>query len=71
LCVQVEQHLRSEGFIAVTLWVLRDNERALKFYQSYGFVLDIDATKEIERGGKTLSEVRFRKPLIAGANRSS
>ncbi|HLJ30121.1 MAG TPA: GNAT family N-acetyltransferase [Candidatus Angelobacter sp.] len=69
LCVQAERHLRTEGFIAVTLWVLKDNERAVKFYQSNGFVLDIGATKEIERGGKTLSEVRFRKPLIAGANR--
>ena len=65
LCVQAEQHLRTKGFIAVTLWVLKDNERAVKFYQSNGFVLDIGATKEIERGGKTLSEVRFRKPLIA------
>jgi ribosomal protein S18 acetylase RimI-like enzyme len=71
LCVQAEQHLHEEGFIAMTLWVLRDNERAVKFYRSYGFVLDIGATKEIDRGGKTLSEVRFRKPLIAGANRSS
>jgi ribosomal protein S18 acetylase RimI-like enzyme len=71
LCVQAEQHLRTEGFIAVSLWVLKDNERAVKFYQSNGFVLDIGATKEIERGGKTLSEVRFRKPLIAGANRLS
>ena len=67
LCVQAEQHLRREGFISVTLWVLTDNERAVKFYQSNGFVLDIGATKEINRGGKTLSEVRFRKPL-AGAN---
>jgi ribosomal protein S18 acetylase RimI-like enzyme len=66
LCLQAEQHLRTDGCIAVTLWVLKDNERAVKFYQSNGFVLDIGATKERERGGKTLSEVRFRKPLIAG-----
>lgn len=65
LCEQAEQHLRTEGFITVTLWVLKDNKRAVKFYQSNGFALDIGATKEIERGGKTLSEVRFRKPLIA------
>lgn len=71
LCRHAEQHLRTEGFITVTLWVLQDNTRAVKFYQSNGFVLDIGATKQIERGGKTLSEVRFRKPLIAGANRSS
>lgn len=64
LCEQAEAHLGREGFLAVTLWVLQDNERAVKFYRSYGFVLDIGATKEIERGGKTLSEVRFRKPLV-------
>ncbi len=71
LCVRAEQHLQTQGFIAVTLWVLKDNERAVKFYQSNGFVLDLGATKVIERGGKTLSEVRFRKPLIVGANRPS
>jgi ribosomal protein S18 acetylase RimI-like enzyme len=71
LCQQVEEQLRTQGCVAVTLWVLKDNERALKFYQSNGFFLDIGATKEIERGGKTLSEVRFRKPLIGGANRPS
>jgi ribosomal protein S18 acetylase RimI-like enzyme len=71
LCIQAEQDLRTEGFITVSLWVLKDNERAVKFYQSNGFVLDIGSTKEIERSGKTLSEVRFRKPLVAGANRSS
>jgi len=70
LCVQAEQHLRAQDFIAVTLWVLKDNERAVRFYQSNGFVLDPGAAKEIERGGKTLSEVRFRKPLIGGANRA-
>jgi hypothetical protein len=44
----------------------------MRFYQSNAFVLDIGATKEIERGDKTPSEVRFRKPLIAGgANRTS
>jgi hypothetical protein len=60
LCVQAEQHLRTEGFIAVILWVLKDNERAVKFYQSNGFVPDIGATKEIERGGKTLSSSESR-----------
>jgi ribosomal protein S18 acetylase RimI-like enzyme len=68
LCLQAEQHFRTEGCLAMTLWVLKDNERAQKFYRSNGFILDIGATKEIERGGKTFSEVRFRKALIEGAN---
>jgi ribosomal protein S18 acetylase RimI-like enzyme len=71
LCVHAEQYLRTEGFIEVTLWVLKDNQRAVKFYLSNGFVLDVGVTKEIERGGKTLSEVRFRKQLTAGARQPS
>jgi len=63
LCLQAEQYLRTEGFAAVTLWVLRDNERAVKFYQSFGFVPDNGATKELDLGAKNLTEVRFRKPL--------
>jgi ribosomal protein S18 acetylase RimI-like enzyme len=51
----------------VTLWVLKDNERAQKFYRSNGFMLDLGATKDVERGGKTFSEVRFRKALLEGA----
>ena len=56
-----------EGFVEVTLWVLRHNERAVKFYQSNGFVLDIGDTKTLERGGKILPEDRLRKPLIVPA----
>jgi ribosomal protein S18 acetylase RimI-like enzyme len=66
LCEHAEQQLRREGCIEVTLWVLKDNERAVKFYQSNGFVPDSGHEKKIERGGKTLVEIRFRKPLIAG-----
>jgi ribosomal protein S18 acetylase RimI-like enzyme len=63
LCETAEQHLRLEGLAEVTLWVLRDNERAVKFYQSNGFVLDVGQEKTLERGGKTLFEDRFRKRL--------
>ena len=71
LCTQAEQQLLTDGFSAVTLWVLKENVRAVKFYRSNGFVLDNGETKEIERGGKTLSEVRLRRPLIACPNRPS
>ena len=62
LCETAERHLRLGGFIEVTLWVLKDNERAVKFYQSNGFVLDV-GQEGLERGGKPLTEVRFRKRL--------
>jgi ribosomal protein S18 acetylase RimI-like enzyme len=63
LCAAAEQRLRTE-VAAVTLWVLKDNERALRFYESNGFVRDADADKVVTRGGKELSEVRMRKRLI-------
>ena len=64
LCETAERYLRRQGFTEVTLWVLRDNERAVKFYQSNGFVLDVGHGKILERGGKALQEDRFRKSLI-------
>jgi ribosomal protein S18 acetylase RimI-like enzyme len=63
-----ERSLLQKGFTELTLWVLTENERAIGFYQSNGFVLDIARGKTIERGGKTLTEDRFRKPLIAGSD---
>jgi ribosomal protein S18 acetylase RimI-like enzyme len=63
LCANAERHLLSGGSSEVTLWVLRDNERAVRFYRSCGFVLDIGHQKTVERGGKSLVEIRFRKPL--------
>jgi ribosomal protein S18 acetylase RimI-like enzyme len=68
LCETAESYLRQQGFSEVTLWVLRDNERAVRFYRSNGFVVDSGHTKTLERGGKTLFEARFRKPLIAKSN---
>ena len=47
LCERAEQHLRLDGFIEVTLWVLKDNDRAVKFYQSNGFVLDLGLRKRL------------------------
>ena len=47
LCETAERYLRLEGFIEVTLWVLKDNERAVKFYQSDGFVLDVGQREEL------------------------
>lgn len=64
LCETAERYLRLDGFIEVTLWVLTGNERAVKFYQSNGFALDVGHGKTLERGGKVLQEDRFRKPLI-------
>jgi ribosomal protein S18 acetylase RimI-like enzyme len=61
LCTAAEQELRRQGFTDMTLWVLKDNERALQFYFSNGFIRDACADRIIERGGKALSEVRMKK----------
>lgn len=61
LCAAAEQELRRRGFTEETLWVLQENERAIQFYRSIGFVRDAAEARIIERGGKALPEVRMRK----------
>jgi ribosomal protein S18 acetylase RimI-like enzyme len=58
-----EEHLRCSGISEVTVWVLKDNARALAFYHSSGFVIDAGAEKTDELGGAALVEVRLRKAL--------
>jgi len=63
LCADAEQRLATQGMVEVTLWLLRDNERALRFYQSMGFAVDPGAEKTITRAGAELREIRMRKKL--------
>ena len=49
--------LTQMGYQEVVVWVLKDNDRARRFYEKYGFVLD-GTSKEIEIG-ETLIEVRY------------
>ncbi len=49
------------GYQSVTLWVLRDNERARRFYERAGFAPD-GATNVLAGLGDIL-EVRYRRPL--------
>jgi ribosomal protein S18 acetylase RimI-like enzyme len=46
-------------FAAVTLWVLEENQRAIRFYRAAGFAPDLASRREINIGGKNLWEVRF------------
>lgn len=61
LCAVAEQELRKRGFTEVTLWVLKDNERALAFYSSNGFIRDACDDRTVQPGGKDLPEVRMKK----------
>ncbi len=46
-------------FDAATLWVLRDNPRARRFYEKYGWFADGE-TKAADARGFVLHEVRYR-----------
>src|SRR5882762_9114245 len=48
LCDAAEQELRRRGCTEVTLWVLKDNQRALGFYRSNGFSCDASEDRIIE-----------------------
>jgi ribosomal protein S18 acetylase RimI-like enzyme len=50
-------------FAYVTLWVLEDNQRAIRFYSSAGFAPDVASRKHISIGGKSLWEVRYAQTL--------
>ena len=62
LCAKALTGLRQLGFVEVTLWVLRDNRRAIRFYEAAGFRVD-GATQDLVRDGFTMHEVRFRQRL--------
>ena len=52
-----------KGATRVTLWVLKDNQRAIRFYRAAGFQPENDSEKQIEIGGVRLSEVRYSRRL--------
>ena len=60
--------LRQAGFVEATLWVLDGNERARRFYEVGGWEFD-GATKDDQREGFTLSEVRYRIQVRRSAAR--
>lgn len=53
--------LRNLGYSYITIWVLKDNTRAIKFYKKNGFTCD-DFEKEIYIGKKLL-EIRYSKKI--------
>ena len=50
-------------FTAATLWVLADNERAIRFYRAAGFSPSLCSERVSERDGKALREVRYETAL--------
>ena len=57
------EHLVSQGFRWVTLWVLVDNQRAVRFYRTAGLAPETASLRTLARGGRTLEEIRYRALL--------
>ncbi|HSN74031.1 MAG TPA: GNAT family N-acetyltransferase [Anaerolineae bacterium] len=59
--------LRSQGFAEATLWTLRSNQRAIRFYEAQGFWADGASKVETNRDGVAFDEVRYRCELVKRA----
>jgi RimJ/RimL family protein N-acetyltransferase/8-oxo-dGTP pyrophosphatase MutT (NUDIX family) len=51
--------LANQGYEKVTLWVLVENVRAIRFYQAAGLAEEPETRRTLERGGMKLQEVRY------------
>ena len=59
LWLRARELMLAQGFKSCSLWVFPQNDRAIKFYHSAGFVHDGSEPKSFELGGTQLQEVRF------------
>jgi len=59
------QYLTEQGHTHLTLWVLSQNVRAIRFYRRAGCVEDTGSERTLQRAGVTLEEVRYRLALHA------
>lgn len=51
------------GANRISLWVIENNERAIKFYLAAGFVPDPNSAKSLELGGAQINEIRYVQQL--------
>lgn len=63
LCDEALASMKRDGFIEVTLWVLRGNARAIRFYELAGFLLEEGASMSVRRWDVDLPHIRFRRRL--------
>lgn len=62
LMAEARRRLHEAGFAESILWVLRGNDRAARFYEREGWVLD-GGTREEQPYGIVSNVRRFRRPL--------
>lgn len=66
LILHVENELCLAGYPEAYLWVLRGNERAIRFYERHGWSADGGEKVETVADGVLLHESRHRKQLRVG-----
>jgi L-amino acid N-acyltransferase YncA len=62
LWLRARELMRAQGFESCSLWVLAQNERAIRFYGAAGFVQDGEPPKTFVLGGAQLQEMQ----MVAG-----
>lgn len=60
------QSLQAQGMHSVSLWVLRGNQRATRFYEAAGFAEVPGSVQRFELGGRTVEEEAWLRFLPAG-----
>lgn len=65
------ERLGVQGFVEVLLWVLRENDRARRFYERAGLRLDPEAKKVVRRFDTDLHHVCYRRDLTPASLRQS
>lgn len=67
LWARARELLSAQGYSTCSLWVFPENEQAIRFYRSAGFVADDHAEKHLELGGRKCREVRYHIDLRPSA----
>ena len=67
--LEATEGVLAEAFGEATLWVLEENPRARRFYESFGWTPD-GGRQLFERYGVRAPEVRYRKTLESSSTRS-
>lgn len=63
LWTHARARLVAQDYKSVSVWVLAENTRAIKFYCAAGFAVDPSGRKEVPMAGKLLQELRYETAL--------
>jgi ribosomal protein S18 acetylase RimI-like enzyme len=64
---EAKRNLQSQGFSQISLWVISNNARAIRFYTLAGFHGEIGSAKQSERGGTRFQETRYVYQMAANS----